>query len=82
MSVNQEEVRDGTIHAISQVLDVSSIKVTDDTHFVNDLNISSLDTVRLIITLEDEFGIELLDEDAAKVQTVKDAVDCIFNYME
>lgn len=55
-------------------LGVESEKVTMDASFVEDLGADSLDTVELVMAFEEEFGIEIPDEDAEKLQTVGDAV--------
>ena len=55
-------------------LGVDAGKVTETASFVDDLGADSLDTVELVMALEEEFGIEIPDEDAEKIQTVKDAV--------
>lgn len=52
-------------------------KVVMDASFVDDLGADSLETVELIMGLEDKFGITIQDEDAEKIRTVKDAVDFI-----
>jgi len=54
-------------------------KVTKDTSFINDLGADSLDTVELVMEFEDEFEINIPDEDAEKIQTVGDAVTYISN---
>jgi acyl carrier protein len=51
--------------------------VTNEASFVDDLGADSLDTVELVMAFEEEFGIEIPDEDAEKLQTVGDAVDYI-----
>ena len=58
-------------------LGVEAEKVTGDASFVEDLGADSLDTVELVMAFEEEFGIEIPDEDAEKMQTVGDAVDYI-----
>ena len=55
-------------------LGVEAEKVTMDASFVEDLGADSLDTVELVMAFEEEFGIEIPDEDAEKLQTVGDAV--------
>jgi acyl carrier protein len=58
-------------------LGVEAEKVTSDASFVEDLGADSLDTVELVMAFEEEFGIEIPDEDAEKMQTVGDAVQYI-----
>ena len=58
-------------------LGVEDAKVTDTASFVDDLGADSLDTVELVMALEEEFGIEIPDDAAEKIQTVKDAVEYI-----
>ena len=55
-------------------LGVEPEKVTEDASFVEDLGADSLDTVELVMAFEEEFGIEIPDEDAEKLQTVGDAI--------
>ena len=55
-------------------LGVESEKVTDDASFVEDLGADSLDTVELVMAFEEEFGIDIPDEDAEQMRTVGDAV--------
>lgn len=58
-------------------LGVEAEKVTSSASFVEDLGADSLDTVELVMAFEEEFGIEIPDEDAEKMQTVGDAVEYI-----
>lgn len=58
-------------------LGVDEAKVTDDARFVDDLGADSLDTVELVMAFEEEFGIEIPDDAAEKINTVKDAIDHI-----
>ncbi len=59
---------------IAQELGVEQEKVTEDASFVEDLGADSLDTVELVMAFEEEFGIEIPDEDAEQMQTVGDAI--------
>ena len=62
---------------ISEQLGVKKEQVTNDAKFIDDLGADSLDTVELIMALEEEFGIEIPDEDAEKMVTVGEAVKYI-----
>ena len=52
-------------------------KITEDASFVNDLGADSLDTIELVMALEEEFGFEITDSDAEKITTVGDAIKFI-----
>ena len=58
-------------------LGVDAAEVTPEASFIEDLGADSLDTVELVMALEEEFGIEIPDEEAGKIMTVKDAVEYI-----
>jgi acyl carrier protein len=58
-------------------LGTDEAKVTENASFVDDLGADSLDTVELVMAFEDEFGCEIPDETAAKIITIKDAIDYI-----
>lgn len=62
---------------ISEQLGVAEADVKSESSFVNDLGADSLDTVELVMALEEEFGIEIPDEDAEKIATVQNAIDYI-----
>jgi len=62
---------------IAEQLGVKLEEVTDKAKFVEDLGADSLDTVELVMALEEEFGIEIPDEDAEKMTTVGDAMQYI-----
>lgn len=64
---------------IAESLGVDINEVTDQASFVNDLGADSLDTVELVMALEEQFGIEIPDEDAEKIQTVGQAIEYIKN---
>lgn len=66
-------------HIIVEMLGVDESEVTPDASFVDDLGADSLDAVQLLMVLEEEFGIEIPDEDAEKIVHVNDAVDYIKN---
>ncbi len=58
-------------------LGVDAAKVSDGASFIDDLGADSLDTVELVMAFEEEFGIEIPDDAAEKIQTVKDAINFI-----
>jgi acyl carrier protein len=62
---------------IVEQLGVDEAEVTPTAHFVDDLGADSLDIVELVMAFEEAFEIEIPDEDAEKIQTVKDAVSYI-----
>jgi acyl carrier protein len=62
---------------IIEQLGVSADEVVPEASFVDDLGADSLDLVELVMVLEEEFGKEIPDEDAEKIQTVKDAINYI-----
>lgn len=70
MATNQERL----IEIIAKQLGVDEDNVTPDASFMEDLGADSLDTVELVMALEEEFDIEIPDSDAEKIQTVQDAL--------
>ena len=60
---------------IAEQLGVAEEEVVPEASFIDDLNADSLEMVDLIISLEEEFGIQVSDEDAERIKTVKDAID-------
>jgi acyl carrier protein len=62
---------------IAEQLGVKQEEVTESAKFIDDLGADSLDTVELVMALEEEFGIEIPDEDAEKMTTVGDAIKYI-----
>lgn len=75
--MNKEErmgVQERITEIIVEQLGVKPEEVTPEASFVDDLGADSLDTVELVMALEEEFGVEIPDEDAEKIQTVGDAI--------
>ena len=62
---------------VCEQLGVSDDEVNNDSSFVDDLGADSLDTVELVMALEEEFQLEIADEEAEKISTVQEAVDYI-----
>ena len=62
---------------VAEQLGVDESEVTPQASFVDDLNADSLDLVELIMSLEEEFGMEIPDEDAERIRTVQEAVDYV-----
>lgn len=62
---------------IADELGVDESEVTDTARFIDDLGADSLDTVELVMRFEEEFGIEIPDEEAEKIQSVGDAISYI-----
>jgi len=62
---------------IVEQLGVDEAKVTQEASFTDDLGADSLDIVELVMAFEEEFGIEIPDEDAEKISNVKDAISYI-----
>ena len=77
-----EPVADRVKKIIVDQLGVEEDLVTSEASFVDDLGADSLDTVELVMALEEEFGIEIPDEDAEKITRVKEAVDYIEKHGE
>jgi acyl carrier protein len=70
-------VEDRVKAIIVEQLGVDAEEVTPEASFVEDLGADSLDTVELIMAFEEEFGVEISDDEAEKIKKVKDAVEYI-----
>lgn len=77
--MSQEQIFEKVKKIVVEQLSVEEGDVKPESNFANDLNADSLDTVELVMALEEEFDIEIPDEAAEKITTVQEAVDYINN---
>ena len=75
-------VEERVIEIVSEQMGVSKDQVSRETSFINDLGADSLDTVELVMELEEEFDITIPDEKAEQIQTVGQAVDYIKQHLD
>ena len=77
MTSTAADIEGKVIQIVSEQMSVDRKEVSRDTSFVNDLNADSLDTVELVMELEDEFDLTIPDEEAEKLRTVGEAISYI-----
>lgn len=70
-------VKDRIIKIIIEHLDLEPEKAVPEAHFIDDLGISSMDLWELVLVMEDEFGIEVPDEELEKIGTIQDAINFV-----
>lgn len=75
--MNQEEIFNKVQDIVAQQLGVDRKQVTKSANFADDLGADSLDTVELVMAIEEEFSIEIPDEDAEKISTLEQAIEFI-----
>lgn len=73
------EIKEKIEAIVAEQLGVEKDKIKDDSSFVEDLGADSLDTVELVMALEEELGVEIPDDEAEKITTVQKAVDLIIS---
>jgi acyl carrier protein len=71
------DIENKMVDIIASQLSVAREKVVPSASFVDDLGADSLDLVELVMAMEEDFGIEIADEDAEKMQTVQNAIDFV-----
>ena len=82
VTVDAQVIESKVIEIVSEQMGTDKAEITRETSFINDLNADSLDTVELVMEFEDEFDINIPDEEAEKIQTVGAAVEHISKLME
>lgn len=78
--MDRSEALERVKKVVSSQLSVDGGQVTESASFTNDLGADSLDTVELVMAFEEEFGVEIPDEEAEKISTVGQAVDYILSH--
>lgn len=80
--VDKDDIQRRVIEAVAQVLNIEINRVTPESDFVKDLGAESIQSIELVATFEEEFDIEMDNDEALEVQTVGAAVDFIAECME
>lgn len=80
--MDEAAIEQKVIDIVAEQMGVEKNEVNRDTHFINDLNADSLDTVELVMEFEDEFEASIPDEDAEKIQTVGQAISYIKDHAD
>ncbi|KAI6684295.1 hypothetical protein NL676_030208 [Syzygium grande] len=78
--LDKSEVSDRVVTVVKNFQKVDPSKVTPNAHFQNDLGLDSLDTVEIVMALEEEFGFEIPDNEADKISSIDLAVDFIASH--
>ena len=79
--MEREELLKKVKAIVADKLSISEDQVTEEASFIDDLGADSLDTVELVMALEDEFGMDIPDEDAEKLTTVGKAMDYVLAHL-
>ena len=77
MAATREEVFERVKEVLTEQLGIEESEITEEASFQEDLDADSLDLVELIMELEEQFGMEIPDEEAEKITTVEEAVDYV-----
>ncbi|XP_020901350.1 uncharacterized protein LOC110239933 [Exaiptasia diaphana] len=76
------ELQDRVLNVVKLFDKVNAELVTVESHFINDLGLDSLDVVEIVMAFEDEFAVEISDEEAEKIMTITDAVEFLKKSLE
>jgi acyl carrier protein len=79
--MEREELLKKVRSIVADKLSISEDQITEEASFIDDLGADSLDTVELVMALEDEFGMDIPDEEAEKLTTVGKALDYILSHL-
>ena len=75
--MDEQAIEEKVVSIVAEQMGVDKGEINRDTHFVNDLNADSLDTVELVMEFEDEFETSIPDDQAEKIQTVGQVIDFV-----
>jgi acyl carrier protein len=79
--MDREEIKNRVKKVIAKVLEIGESEISDNANFSFDLGASSLQSIRLVASFQEEFNIEMDEEKSLEVQTVSEAVDFISTYI-
>jgi len=82
LSTEEQSIEEKVKEIIIKQMGANKEQITPETSFINDLGADSLDTVELVMEFEDEFDINIPDEDAEKIQTVGHAINYIKEHIQ
>lgn len=80
--MDEAAIEEKVVAIVAEQMGVDKSELNRDTHFINDLNADSLDTVELVMEFEDEFETSIPDDQAEKIQTVGQAIEFIKTHMD
>jgi len=81
-STTYEEIKEKVYEIVVNNLGVNRDIVEDDSNLIDDLGADTLDNVEFIMALEEEFDVSIIEERAEKVNTVKDAIDLVYDLID
>ena len=79
---DRAEIAKKVIEIIAKKMDKSPDEITEQMTFINDLGADSLDTVEIMMDIEDEFGLSIPEEEAQKIETIALAIDYVASHSE